>query len=117
MVVADNLFIRRLILGQTLSQIASIAGVDVKTVEKYETGKKKVTRKVREFAHVAKAYGYSSSDVNEIFLYGASFHDLFQPYNSSYLCNKSELTYAPNLFFDSNGNIAIHNYRWSYLSF
>ena len=111
-VVADNLFIRRLILGQTLSKIASIAGVNVKTVEKYEAGKKKITRKVCEFAHVAIAYGYSSSDINEIFLYGASFHDLFQPYNSFYLCNKSELTFAPNLFFDGSGNISIPDYRW-----
>lgn len=111
-VVADNLFIRRLILGQTLSKTASIARVNVKTVEKYEAGKKKITRKVCEFAHVVKAYGYSCSDVNEIFLYGASFHDLFEPYNSFFLCNKNELAFAPNLFFDSSGNTAIHNYRW-----
>ena len=34
--VTNGLFIRHLTLGQTLSKIASIASVDVKTVEKYE---------------------------------------------------------------------------------
>lgn len=39
-VVADNLFIRRLILGKTLDEIAAKAGVAPEIITGYESGKK-----------------------------------------------------------------------------
>lgn len=40
-VAADNLYIRRLILGKTLDEIALTAGVDPETVARYEAGEEK----------------------------------------------------------------------------
>lgn len=101
-VVADNLYIRRLILGKTLDEIASAADVVPEIVAGYEAGKKKITRNACEFARTAKACGYNSSDINEIFLYGASFHDLFHTTDNCFLCSKEGLAYAPNPFFDNS---------------
>lgn len=103
-VVADNLYIRRLILGKTLDEIALTASVDPETVARYEAGEKKITGNTCEFARITIAYGYNCSDIYEIFLYGASFHDLFHTAAHDCLCSKEGLTFAPNPFFDSNGN-------------
>lgn len=97
--VADNLFIRRLTLGKTLDEIAATALVSPETVAEYEAGKKQITGKSCEFAKIASAYGYNSSNINKIFLYGASFHDLFHTTDSCCLRSKKELAYAPNPFF------------------
>lgn len=100
---ADNLFIRRLILGKTFNEIASTALVSPETVAEYEAGKKQITGKSCEFAKIASAYGYNSSNINEVFLYGASFHDLFHTTDNCCLCSKKGLVYAPNPFFHSSG--------------
>lgn len=102
-VAADNLYIRRLILGKTLDETASAAGVSPEITARYEAGKEKITGNTCEFAKITMAYRYNSSDINEIFLYGASFHDLFHTTKYDCLCSKEGLTFAPNPFFGGNG--------------
>lgn len=97
-VATDNFYIRRLMLGQTLDEIASSAGVNPETAARYEAGKEKITENIYEFARITIAYGYNYSDINEIFLYGASFHDLFHIADHGCLCSKEGLTFVPNPF-------------------
>lgn len=97
-VAADNLYIRRLILGKTLDETASAAGVSPEIATRYEAGKEKITGNTCEFATITMTYGYNSSDINEIFLYGASFHDLFHTADHDCLYSKKGLTFAPNPF-------------------
>lgn len=101
-VVADNLYIRRLILGKTLDEIAATAGVSQEIAAGYESGKKKITKNTFEFVRIAIACGYNSANINEIFLYGASFHDLFHDTDNCFLCSKEGLAYAPATFFDNS---------------
>lgn len=90
-VAADNLYIRRLILGKTLDETASAAGVSPEIATRYEAGKEKNTGNTCEFATITMTYGYNSSDINEIFLYGASA-------DHNCLYSKKGLTFAPNPF-------------------
>lgn len=51
-VAADNLYIRRPILGKTLDETASAAGVSPEIAAKYEAGKEKNTGNTCEFARI-----------------------------------------------------------------
>ncbi len=94
-----------------MNETAAAASVTPETAARYEAGMKKTTRETFELIKIAIAYGYNSYNINEIFLYGAAFHDLFHTADTYCLCSKEGLVYAPNPFFDSNGKFIFSHTR------
>lgn len=79
-VVADNLYFGRKIIGLSIKEIAQIAGIPLQIVKEYEAAKRKIWLHKREFIKLSYYYGYTPDNFKEIFIYGSQFHILFSGY-------------------------------------
>lgn len=99
-VVADNLYLRRVVLGYSYEEVAQVTQIPVRVIKKYEKGKRRILLHLPELVRIAIYYLYPPEEFQELFLYGAVFHDLFE--GEPFVPDKSTLNFCRTPFFKSN---------------
>lgn len=98
-VVADNLYVRRLVLGESYEELSSFIHLPAKVIKKYEEGKRSVFLHPKEIIEIAITYKYLLPDeLRDMFIYGFEFHELVRG-SIEFLPDKSSLILCENPFF------------------